>query len=64
MRRSVWLLMGKVAGQDAKPRGVYFSKADAKKRLDYLAPKKKATYWIEKVPYFENSRGEFNEIDK
>lgn len=55
MRRSVWLLMGKVKNQDPKPRGVYFAKADAQKRQAYLEPKGKATYWIEKVPFFEPS---------
>lgn len=47
--------MGKVKNQDPKPRGVYFAKADAQKRQAYLEPKGKATYWIEKVPFFEPS---------
>lgn len=53
MRRSVWLLMGKVKGGEPKPRAVYFDKREAEKRLGYLESKARAIYWIEKVPYFE-----------
>lgn len=56
MRRSIWLLMGKVQGGEPKPRAVYWDRREAEKRHEYLTRKAKAVYWIEKVPYYESTR--------
>lgn len=58
-RRSVWVLIGQQSNMQFMPkiRGVYFSKRDANRRIQWLkrGTADRFNYWLEKVPFFEDS---------
>jgi len=53
MKRSVWIIM--IKGDEWKPRSVYFSLSDARRRIEYLKARSKHEYKIVRAPYYENS---------
>lgn len=65
MKRSVWVLVGQRRTADhalflPTIRGVYFSKQDGEKRIEYLKRTTggKFTYWLIKTPFFTSSKFE------
>jgi hypothetical protein len=54
MKRSVWIIM--IRGAEWKPRAVYFSLADARRRFSYLTARARGyEYKIVRAPYYEAS---------
>lgn len=67
VKRSVWVLMSYMTKPPfttvPEPRAVYFSKRDGEKRIEWLqrsATGKKFEYWLERIPFFEDSRAPNN----